>query len=45
MPVYDPSGGSRNWLGVFLVTAEDAETLRRDCNAVLNGLETALPAG
>ncbi|WHT23013.1 hypothetical protein N8J89_18655 [Crossiella sp. CA-258035] len=45
VPVYDPSGGSRNWLGVFLVTAEDAETLRRDCNAVLNGLETALPAG
>ncbi|GAA2827300.1 ATP-grasp domain-containing protein [Crossiella cryophila] len=44
VPVYDPSGGSRNWLGVFFVTAEDAETLRRDCNAVLNGLEAALPA-
>ncbi|MCO1574491.1 YbjQ family protein [Crossiella sp. SN42] len=44
VPVYDPSGGSRNWLGVFLVTAEDAETLRRDCNAVLNGLEAALSA-
>lgn len=42
VPPYDQSGGSRNWLGVFLVTANDAETLRRDCNAVLNGLEAAL---
>jgi biotin carboxylase len=43
VPVYDPSGGSRNWLGVFMVTAKDRETLRRDCTAVLNGLEEALP--
>ncbi|WP_394940841.1 acetyl-CoA carboxylase biotin carboxylase subunit family protein [Psychromicrobium sp. YIM B11713] len=44
VPEYDPSGGSRNWLGVFFVMAQDAETLRHDCNAVLNGLEAALPA-
>ncbi len=44
VPAYDPSGGSRNWLGVFLVTADDAETLRRDCAAVLNGLEGTLNA-
>jgi biotin carboxylase len=43
VPAYDPSGGSRNWLGVFVVIAEDADTLLRDCNAVLNGLELALP--
>ncbi|WP_035796860.1 ATP-grasp domain-containing protein [Kitasatospora mediocidica] len=42
VPVFDPSGGSRNWLGVYLLTAVDAATLRRDCNAVLNGLEAAL---
>ncbi|HWO58993.1 MAG TPA: ATP-grasp domain-containing protein [Umezawaea sp.] len=42
VPDYDPSGGSRNWLGVFVVRADDAETLRRDCAAVLNGLEAAL---
>jgi biotin carboxylase len=42
VPRYDPSGGSRNWLGVFLVTARDAETLLRDCNAVLNDLEAVL---
>ncbi|AHH98511.1 hypothetical protein GCM10010174_71040 [Kutzneria viridogrisea] len=44
VPRYDPSGGSRNWLGVFLVTANDAETLRQDCTAILDGLEAALPA-
>jgi biotin carboxylase len=42
VPTYDPSGGSRNWLGVFVVRADDAETLRRDCAAVLDGLEAAL---
>ncbi|MFD9738859.1 acetyl-CoA carboxylase biotin carboxylase subunit family protein [Umezawaea sp. NPDC059074] len=42
VPVYDPSGGSRNWLGVFVVRADDAETLRHDCAAVLNGMEAAL---
>jgi biotin carboxylase len=39
---FDPSGGSRNWLGVFLVTAADAPTLLRDCRAVLDGMEDAL---
>ncbi|MBP2479311.1 biotin carboxylase [Crossiella equi] len=43
VPRYDPSGGSRNWLGVFFLNARDAESLRADCNAVLNGLEAALP--
>jgi biotin carboxylase len=42
VPSYDRSGGSRNWLGVFLVTARDPDTLQRDCNAVLNGLEASL---
>lgn len=44
VPAYDTSGGSRNWLGLFVVTANDAETLRRDCVAVLDGLEAALGA-
>ncbi|NUR31842.1 MAG: ATP-grasp domain-containing protein [Catenulispora sp.] len=42
VPEFDPSAGSRNWLGVYLLTADDPETLRRDCDAVLNGLEAAL---
>ncbi|MFD7904613.1 acetyl-CoA carboxylase biotin carboxylase subunit family protein [Kitasatospora sp. NPDC059747] len=42
VPAFDPAAGSRNWLGVFLLTAVDAATLHRDCNAVLNGLEAAL---
>lgn len=42
VPAFDPSGGSRNWLGVFLVTAVDAPTLLRDCRAVLDGMEGAL---
>ncbi|MEV7770343.1 ATP-grasp domain-containing protein [Kitasatospora sp. NPDC086791] len=42
VPAFDPSAGSRNWLGVYLLGAVDADTLRRDCNAVLNGLEAAL---
>ncbi|MFB7665864.1 acetyl-CoA carboxylase biotin carboxylase subunit family protein [Kitasatospora sp. NPDC056138] len=41
-PVFDPSAGSRNWLGVYLLSAADAATLLRDCNAVLDGLEAAL---
>ena len=39
---FDPTGGSRNWLGVFLVTAEDAPTLLRDCRSVLDGMAAAL---
>jgi biotin carboxylase len=42
VPAFDPSGGSRNWLGVFLVTAVDAPTLLRDCRSILDGLEAAL---
>ncbi|MFD0275240.1 acetyl-CoA carboxylase biotin carboxylase subunit family protein [Kitasatospora sp. NPDC127111] len=42
VPAFDPSAGSRNWLGVYLLSAVDAATLHRDCNAVLNGLEKAL---
>ncbi|WP_112238522.1 ATP-grasp domain-containing protein [Kribbella monticola] len=42
VPEFDPSGGSRNWLGVFLLTADDAPTLLRDCRSVLDGLEGAL---
>ncbi|MFE4359356.1 acetyl-CoA carboxylase biotin carboxylase subunit family protein [Kitasatospora sp. NPDC056800] len=42
VPAFDPSAGSRNWLGVYLLSAVDAATLRRDCNAVLNGMEAAL---
>lgn len=42
VPVYDPSGGSRNWLGLFVVTAPDAHQLHRDCHAILNGLEAGL---
>ncbi|MEE1786232.1 ATP-grasp domain-containing protein [Streptomyces sp. SP17BM10] len=42
VPAFDPAAGSRNWLGVYLLTAVDAATLQRDCNAVLNGLEAAL---
>lgn len=42
VPAFDPSAGSRNWLGVYLLSAVDAATLQRDCNAVLNGLEAAL---
>lgn len=42
VPVYDPAAGAANWLGVFMVTARDAETLLKDCNAVLNGLEHGL---
>jgi hypothetical protein len=42
VPEFDPSGGSRNWLGVFLLTAVDAPTLLRDCRSVLDGLEGAL---
>ncbi|MGW6934134.1 ATP-grasp domain-containing protein [Lentzea sp. NPDC054927] len=42
VPVYDPSGGSRNWLGLFVVTAPDARQLHRDCHAILNGLEAGL---
>jgi hypothetical protein len=44
VPVYDPSGGSRNWLGLFVVTAPDAQQLHRDCHAILNGLEAGLNA-
>jgi biotin carboxylase len=44
VPAFDPSGGSRNWLGVFLLTAVDAATLQRDCRAILDGLEGALPS-
>ncbi len=44
VPTFDPSGGSRNWLGVFLLTAVDAATLQRDCRAILDGLEGALPS-
>lgn len=44
VPVYDPSGGSRNWLGLFVVTAPDAHQLHRDCHAILNGLEAGLNA-
>ncbi|MBB6569828.1 hypothetical protein [Kribbella sandramycini] len=43
VPAFDPSGGSRNWLGVFLLTAVDAPTLQRDCRAILDGMEAALP--
>ncbi|WP_405059375.1 ATP-grasp domain-containing protein [Kribbella sp. NBC_01505] len=42
VPEFDPSGGSRNWLGVFLLTADDAPTLLRDCRAILDGMESAL---
>ncbi|MFF5207845.1 acetyl-CoA carboxylase biotin carboxylase subunit family protein [Streptosporangium sp. NPDC000396] len=42
VPAYDPAAGVANWLGVFMLTAADAETLLRDCNAVLNGLEDGL---
>ncbi|MGK4585014.1 ATP-grasp domain-containing protein [Kitasatospora sp. HPMI-4] len=42
VPAFDPAAGSRNWLGVYLLSAVDAETLHRDCNAVLDGLEAAL---
>lgn len=42
VPAYDPAAGVANWLGVFMLTAVDAETLLRDCNAVLNGLEEGL---
>jgi hypothetical protein len=42
VPEFDPSGGSRNWLGVFLLTAADAPTLLRDCRFILDGLEGAL---
>ncbi|PRY29720.1 ATP-grasp domain-containing protein [Umezawaea tangerina] len=42
VPDYDPSGGSRNWLGVFVVDAVGADELLADCNAVLNGLEAEL---
>jgi hypothetical protein len=42
VPEFDPSGGSRNWLGVFLLTAADAPTLLRDCRSILDGLEGAL---
>ncbi len=42
VPVHDPSGGSRNWLGLFVVTAPDAHQLHRDCRAILNGLEAGL---
>nr|BFD89326.1 hypothetical protein KitaXyl93_06860 [Kitasatospora sp. Xyl93] len=42
VPAFDPSAGSRNWLGVYLLSAVDAATLQRDCNAVLNGMEAAL---
>jgi biotin carboxylase len=42
VPPFDPSGGSRNWLGVFLLTADDAPTLLRDCRSILDGLEGAL---
>ena len=42
VPEFDPGAGSRNWLGVYLLTADDPKTLRRDCDAVLNGLEAAL---
>ncbi|MBD0691675.1 acetyl-CoA carboxylase biotin carboxylase subunit family protein [Streptomyces sp. CBMA123] len=42
VPAFDPAAGSRNWLGVYLLTATDAATLHRDCTAVLNGLEAAL---
>ncbi len=42
VPRFDPSGGSRNWLGVFLLTANDAPTLLRDCRAILDGMEDAL---
>ncbi|MFS8103887.1 ATP-grasp domain-containing protein [Lentzea alba] len=44
VPSYDPSGGSRNWLGLFVVTAPDARRLHEDCNAILDGLEAALNA-
>lgn len=42
VPVYDPSGGSRNYLGLFVGTAPDARRLHRDCHAILNGLEAGL---
>ncbi len=42
VPVYDQSGGSRNWLGLFVVTAPDAHQLHRDCHAILDGLESGL---
>ncbi|MGW2270235.1 ATP-grasp domain-containing protein [Streptomyces yangpuensis] len=42
VPVYDPAAGAANWLGVFMLTASDSEALLKDCNAVLNGLESAL---
>jgi len=42
VPRFDPSGGSRNWLGVFLLTANDAPTLLRDCRAILDRMENAL---
>ncbi|GAA3182182.1 ATP-grasp domain-containing protein [Nonomuraea roseoviolacea] len=42
VPAYDPAAGVANWLGVFMLTAADAETLLRDCNAVLDGLEDGL---
>lgn len=42
VPDYDPSGGSRNRLGVFVVRADDAETPRRDCEAVPNRLGAAV---
>ncbi|KAA2246754.1 ATP-grasp domain-containing protein [Solihabitans fulvus] len=43
VPAFDPAGGAANWLGVYLITAVDPDTLLRDCNAVLDGLESALP--
>ncbi|WP_431901773.1 ATP-grasp domain-containing protein [Nonomuraea sp. bgisy101] len=42
VPAYDPAAGVANWLGVLLLTAADAGTLLRDCNAVLDGLEDGL---
>ncbi|MQS39685.1 ATP-grasp domain-containing protein [Streptomyces katsurahamanus] len=42
IPVYDPAAGAANWLGLFVVTAADAGTLLKDCNSVLNGLESGL---
>ncbi|WP_346137228.1 hypothetical protein [Lentzea roselyniae] len=42
VPSYDPSGGSRNWLGLFVVHAPDAHQLHRDCHAVLDNLEAEL---
>jgi hypothetical protein len=42
VPGYDPSGGSRNWPGLFVDTALDAHQPHRYCHAILNGLETGL---